>query len=190
MATYDEIEKRVKDNIKLAYFYVQHSTDLDPSYALSAAMDGLLKAASTYDPNKGISLATYVSLKIKWRLNILRKALGKLEEISLETPIIVYNDGDTEILLDRLRDENAPDVVEEVCKNEEAKLMINCLNTLKPQYEKILSLHFGIGDNKEMSLREIGAHLGKSGQRIQKLEETALRILRQRMMERGYERVH
>ena len=65
MANFDEIDKLVEDNIKLAYFYVQRSTDLDQFYALSAAMDGLLKAAKTYSPDRGISFATYASLKIK-----------------------------------------------------------------------------------------------------------------------------
>ena len=189
MANFDEIDKLVEDNIKLAYFYVQRSTDLDQFYALSAAMDGLLKAAKTYSPDRGISFATYASLKIKWRLNTLRKFLADRkrgsDDISLDAPLA---DNEEKTLADCIFDNNAPDVVEEVCKTDEINMMLNCLKTLKTQYQQILQLHFGITDcANELSLEKIGSQFGTSKQHIQKLEKKALKILRQKMMESGYE---
>ena len=43
-------ETLVNDNIALAYFFAGKSVHLDHHVALSAALDGLNKAAQSYDP--------------------------------------------------------------------------------------------------------------------------------------------
>jgi RNA polymerase primary sigma factor len=121
------------------------------------------------------------SLEIAKRMDIPAAKLRKVrkimqEPISLETPI--GEEGDSH-LGDFVKDSTvlAPD---------EAAINVNLkeqtgqvLRTLTPREEKIMRMRFGLEDDSEHTLEEVGRSFAVTRERIRQIEAKALRKLRQ-----------
>ncbi len=96
------------------------------------------------------------------------------EPISLETPV-----GDDDSTLgDFLENQEAISPYESVKNNELADRVTGILSTLSPREEKIIRLRFGIGEDAEYTLEEIGKRFNVSRERIRQIEKKALNRLR------------
>lgn len=96
------------------------------------------------------------------------------EPISLETPV-----GDDDSTLgDFLENKDSASPYESVKNNELADRVKSILMTLSPREEKIIRLRFGIGEEAEYTLEEIGKRFNVSRERIRQIEKKALNRLR------------
>lgn len=96
------------------------------------------------------------------------------EPISLETPV-----GDDDSTLgDFLENKDSSSPYEAVKNNELADRVKSILMTLSPREEKIIRLRFGIGEEAEYTLEEIGKRFNVSRERIRQIEKKALNRLR------------
>ncbi|MBU0675923.1 MAG: sigma-70 family RNA polymerase sigma factor [Proteobacteria bacterium] len=96
------------------------------------------------------------------------------EPISLETPV-----GDDDSTLgDFLENQESVAPYEAVKNQELAERVTGILATLSPREEKIIRLRFGIGENAEYTLEEIGKRFNVSRERIRQIEKKALNRLR------------
>lgn len=96
------------------------------------------------------------------------------EPISLETPV-----GDDDSTLgDFLENQESVSPYEAVKNQELAERVTGILSTLSPREEKIIRLRFGIGENAEYTLEEIGKRFNVSRERIRQIEKKALNRLR------------
>ncbi len=96
------------------------------------------------------------------------------EPISLETPV-----GDDDSTLgDFLENQEAVSPYEAVKNSELADRVTGILATLSPREEKIIRLRFGIGEDAEYTLEEIGKRFNVSRERIRQIEKKALNRLR------------
>lgn len=96
------------------------------------------------------------------------------EPISLETPV-----GDDDSTLgDFLENQESISPYEAVKGNQLAERVTSILNTLSPREEKIIRLRFGIGEDAEYTLEEIGRRFNVSRERIRQIEKKALNRLR------------
>ncbi|MDZ7642189.1 MAG: sigma-70 family RNA polymerase sigma factor [Desulfurivibrio sp.] len=96
------------------------------------------------------------------------------EPISLETPV-----GDDDSTLgDFLENQESVSPYEAVKGNQLAERVTTILSTLSPREEKIVRLRFGIGENAEYTLEEIGKRFNVSRERIRQIEKKALNRLR------------
>ncbi len=96
------------------------------------------------------------------------------EPISLETPV-----GDDDSTLgDFLENKESASPYEAVKNNELADRVKSILMTLSPREEKIIRLRFGIGEEAEYTLEEIGKRFNVSRERIRQIEKKALNRLR------------
>jgi RNA polymerase primary sigma factor len=96
------------------------------------------------------------------------------EPISLETPV-----GDDDSTLgDFLENQESVSPYEAVKNKELADRVTNILETLSPREEKIIRLRFGIGEDAEYTLEEIGKRFNVSRERIRQIEKKALNRLR------------
>ncbi len=96
------------------------------------------------------------------------------EPISLETPV-----GDDDSTLgDFLENQEAISPYESVKNSELADRVTGILSTLSPREEKIIRLRFGIGEDAEYTLEEIGKRFNVSRERIRQIEKKALNRLR------------
>ena len=107
----------------------------------------------------------------------LRKVRKIMQEpISLETPI--GEEGDSH-LGDFIKDSAvlAPD--EAAIKVNLKEQTAQVLHTLTPREEKIMKMRFGLEDDSEHTLEEVGRAFAVTRERIRQIEATALRKLRQ-----------
>lgn len=97
------------------------------------------------------------------------------EPVSLELPI-----GDEDSTLgDFIENKDSPSPYEEVKDRDLSEKIRSLLSTLSPREEKIIRLRFGIGEEDEYTLEEIGRRFGVSRERIRQIEKKALSRLRQ-----------
>ncbi|MFA7346820.1 MAG: sigma-70 family RNA polymerase sigma factor [Desulfurivibrionaceae bacterium] len=96
------------------------------------------------------------------------------EPISLETPV-----GDDDSTLgDFLENQESVSPYEAVQNQQLSDRVTSILNTLSTREEKIIRLRFGIGEDAEYTLEEIGKRFNVSRERIRQIEKKALNRLR------------
>lgn len=96
------------------------------------------------------------------------------EPISLETPV-----GDDDSTLgDFLENKESASPYDSVQNRELSDRVKSILMTLTPREEKIIRLRFGIGEDAEYTLEEIGKRFNVSRERIRQIEKKALNRLR------------
>jgi RNA polymerase primary sigma factor len=114
--------------------------------------------------------------KLNLPLEKIRKIMKIAKEpISLDTP--VGEDGDS-MLGDFIEDKEAAVPHDEMITNDLTGHMNEVLSTLSPREEKVLRMRFGIGENKDHTLEEVGAYFNVTRERIRQIEAKALRKLR------------
>jgi len=106
--------------------------------------------------------------------------------VSLDTPIGDENDGESTLGHFIARDtRDSP--VETVLSKDLAAHTGKVLSTLTPREEKVLKMRFGITEDKEYTLEEIGDLLGVTRERIRQIEGKALRKLRHPLRRKSLE---
>ena len=95
--------------------------------------------------------------------------------VSLESPI---GDGDAS-LKDFIEDRKIPSPEHVLIQKNLAEHTRSALSTLTSREEKILRRRFGIGENEEATLQEVGEELGITRERIRQMERQALKRLRE-----------
>ena len=98
------------------------------------------------------------------------------EPMSLEKPIGEEEDSH---LGDFIPDEYSPSPAEAASMNLMKEQLMEVLSTLSDREQKVLSLRYGLGDEQQRTLEEVGRELGVTRERVRQIEAKALRKLRQ-----------
>jgi RNA polymerase primary sigma factor len=99
------------------------------------------------------------------------------EPKSLETPLGTDNDS---TLGDVIEDDRAPSPLEGAIHASLASRTESLLETLSPREAKILRLRFGLGEQGEHTLEEVGERFVVTRERIRQIEAKALDRLKRR----------
>ena len=116
-------------------------------------------------------------------------AADKLEKIRgywAETPFSLdrpVNDEDGRKFIDFLEEENTPDPYEKLISQSWNDEVQRLLTTLTPMEARILRWRFGLDDEDELTLKEIGDKYNLSRERIRQLQEQALGKIRRQIRE-------
>ncbi len=118
-----------------------------------------------------IEISERTGLPMEKILSILE---ASREPVSLETPV-----GDEDSTLgDFIENKDTVSPFEAVKDRELTERIKGILSTLSPREEKIIRLRFGIGEDGEYTLEEIGKRFNVSRERIRQIEKKALNRLR------------
>jgi RNA polymerase sporulation-specific sigma factor len=175
MNALDIVNRLVSENQGLVvHFAKQHQARVARirlSDLIAAGKIGLVKAAERFDPAKA-KFSTYAA---SWIRKYMFKAVkGKLPGVSLNAPI-GDDIGDDITLLEVIADENAAPASELVSTQDirEAfrRMMVDA--GLDDREKKILSLRFGLDDDKPKTQKQIAKKLGLSRARVSQLEKIA-----------------
>lgn len=122
------------------------------------------------DPNVDeLENRSYLSMR-----NIISILKAPPEPISLESPA-----GDEDgTLWDFIENEKSLSPYDIATNRELSKSVKSVLSTLSPREEKIIRLRFGIGEQADYTLEEVGQRFGVSRERIRQIENKILKKLR------------
>jgi RNA polymerase primary sigma factor len=117
-----------------------------------------------------------IAEKMDLPLDKVRKILKIAKEpISLETPIGEEEDSH---LGDFIEDKKAISPLDAAIRYDLQRQINNALKTLTPREERVLRKRFGIGENTDHTLEEVGQDFAVTRERIRQIEAKALRKLR------------
>ena len=176
----------IEHNLRLVVFIAKkfESSGIGLEELISIGTLGLMKAVSTFCPEKNIKLATYASRCIENEiLMFLRKNHGKYRVISFDEPLSADWDGNELLLSDVLGSE--PDsVCRHIEESEERMLVRRSVEALGERERLIVELRFGLGGRRELTQKEVAERLGISQSYISRLEKKIMKRLRREMAEK------
>lgn len=120
-----------------------------------------------------IDIASYISVKPEQLQKYLQIAR---EPISLD--IKIGEAQDTE-LQDLLEDPNSS-LEHKTDENSVREVLRKMISELSPQQQEVISLHFGLRDGRELSLREVASRMNISHTRVRQIERQAFSRLQRK----------
>ncbi len=155
------------------------NTEEDMEDLISIGTIGLIKAVSTFEENHGSKLATYAARCIENELLMYFRAKKKTSrEISLYEPIGTDKEGNQIQLVDIVEAEEF-DVVEMMENNRQVLRLYELMpDVLEERERQILSLRYGLNNQKPVTQREIAKQMNISRSYVSRIEKKALEKLK------------
>ena len=175
--------KLIEHNLRLVVFLAKKydNTMYDLEDLVSIGTIGLIKGVKTYKLDKNIKLATYASRCIDNEiLMFLRKNKRRKVEISFEDSINLDQDGNELHLEDVLG--TPDDIVEKEYESiVDKELLIKEIENLNKRDKEILTLRYGLYNQKEYTQKEVADMLVISQSYISRIEKKAIKRLKSLM---------
>ena len=173
----------VKHNMRLvAHVVKKYNGAAETDDMLSVGSIGLIKAINSFEPSRGVRLATYTARCIENEiLMYLRKISNQRSEVSFDEPLNTDWDGNELLLSDVLGTDN-----DEVCRpledDADRQMLINAVNTLAERERNIITLRFGLNGSSEYTQKEVADMMGISQSYISRLEKRIIVRLRREII--------
>ncbi|MEF9941148.1 MAG: RNA polymerase sporulation sigma factor SigK [Lachnospiraceae bacterium] len=153
--------------------------DDDTEDLISIGTIGLIKAVTTFNPDKEIRLATYAARCIENEiLMMLRNKKKTSKEVSLYDPIGTDREGN-EIQLFDIIEMVADDAYATVALKDDIKTLYSKVESeLSPRERLVLKMRYGLYNEEEYTQREIAQRLGISRSYVSRIEKSAIEKLR------------
>ena len=189
LAQGDEQAKQtlIEHNLRLVVYIARRfeSTGVNLEDLISIGTIGLIKAVSTFKPDKKIKLATYSSRCIENEILMhIRKISGQKAEVSLDEPINTDWDGN-ELLLSDVLGTDADTVHRPLEDDAERQLLREAIGLLSEREQTIVRLRYGLSGGQEKTQKEVADHMGISQSYISRLEKRIMLRLRREITRRG-----
>ena len=163
----------IEHNLRLVVYIAKKfdNTGLDCDDLISVGTIGLIKAVSSFDPDKNIKLATYASRCIENEILMYLRRMTRLKsEISLDEPLNVDYEGNELLMSDVLGTD--PDLVSKNLETTvEKQLLWKALAKLNKREREIMQMRFGLTGAEEKTQKEVADMIGISQSYISRLEK-------------------
>lgn len=172
----------IEHNLRLVAHVVKkyYNSGEDPDDLISIGTVGLIKGIDSFDPAKGVRLATYCARCIDNEVLMHLRSRKKISrEVSLYDPIGVDREGNEIALLDVLGTDE--DIVADQVEVEVVMGWVrDFVKDLSPKEKLVLDLRFGLHGHHRLTQRDIAKKLGISRSYVSRIEKRAVRkILRE-----------
>ena len=146
---------------------------------ISIGIIGLIKAVDSFSNEKGVKLATYSAKCIENEILMhLRSNKKNSKNVSLFDAIGEDKDGSIITLMDVVHSSSLPIDLQLDRKNKISKL-ISYLPKLDERELEIISLRYGLGNNEELTQKEVAKKFNISRSYVSRIEKRALTKLLQ-----------
>ncbi|NLJ40301.1 MAG: RNA polymerase sporulation sigma factor SigK [Clostridiales bacterium] len=167
----------IEHNLRLVAHIVKKYTNIgkEADDLISIGTIGLIKAISTYNPDRKTRLATYAARCIENEILMTIRSDKKVKsEVYLQDPIGIDKEGNEISLLDVLGTD-----IDSVVNEVELKLQISMLykkiqSCLKQREKIVLEMRYGLTNGKPRTQREIAQILGISRSYVSRIEKKAI----------------
>ena len=174
-------EELILHNMRLVAHVIKKYavTEEDKEELLSIGTIGLIKAASTFNPDYGNKFATYAIRCIDNEIRMYFRGRKKTKgDVSLYEPIGVDKEGNQIHLVDVL-DVEDEDVIDKIIKETQLKKVADSIDYVLSDRELlIIKLRYGLGDSRCYTQKEIAKGLGISRSYVSRIEKKALEKLK------------
>jgi len=170
----------IEHNLRLVVYIARRfeNTGVGLEDLISIGTIGLIKAISTFNPDKNIKIATYSSRCIENEILMhIRKISNQKTEISLDEPINTDWDGN-ELLLSDILGTDSDSVIRPMEEDAEKKLLMQALSRLPNREREIIFMRFGLSGYQEKTQKEVADLMGISQSYISRLEKRIMLRLR------------
>lgn len=170
------IEHNLRLVAHIAKKYTTPKRDADD--VISIGVVGLIKAVSTFNSQKGNTLATYAARCIENEILMsLRSEKKQAGDVSLSEPIGMDKDGN-EISLSEVLGSDGDEIHNAVELTVAGEYLRKAMDTvLTPRERKVIELRYGLTGGRIVTQREIAKLLGISRSYISRIEKKALHKL-------------
>lgn len=166
----------IEHNLRLvAHIAKKYSQDKDMDDLISIGTIGLIKAISTFNPDKNSRLATYAARCIENEVLMVFRATKKQNsEVSIDEPIGTDKEGNSMTFSDILPADER-DFADDISAKMEAKKLYEAMcDVLKKSEIDILTWRYGLGNTKKKTQKEIADMMGISRSYVSRIEKKAL----------------
>ena len=171
--------KLIEHNLRLVLYIAKRfeSSKIELEDLVSVGAIGLVKAVDSFKADKNIKLATYASRCIDNEILMhLRKINKTLNEISLDEPLSVDDEGSELVMADILPSTN--DSYQEVETEDQKKFLLQTLAELDVRERDIMIMRYGLYGQDELTQKEVAELLNISQSYISRLEKKILKKLK------------
>lgn len=194
-------EKLVRANLRFVFqtAYKYKDCGLELEDLIGEGNCGLVVASRKFDPSKNTRFITYA---VWWIRQFITKAIysqsrdvkipvGKKEQLKNSDWNMIrldkcIDENDGSVTGDFIEDSRILSPEEELMKNEIIEDISLAMNNLNEFENLVISMRFGLEDDKAKSLKEVGEYFGYSKERIRQIELKAVSKLRAGMNKIGY----
>lgn len=177
----------IEHNLRLVVYIAKRfdNTGVELDDLVSIGTIGLIKAISSFDPEKNIKLATYASRCIENEILMYLRKISRIRtEVSLDEPLNVDFEGNVLLLGDVLGTD--PDAVfHDVESTDEKEMLKRSFDKLSERERLIVELRFGLDGREEMTQKEIAEMMGISQSYISRLEKKIVAELQKEFAKLG-----
>lgn len=175
----DRVEQLVTENMRLCHHFAEKAS-FDREQIFSIAMEGLLVAAETFDPLRGVPFGTYAGYRIKWKICAWIVRQKRQKRWNEESPIQLDSDyfDSGKPVYEMVPDNQSVIPGQEMQSNDDRKNIDELMCQLPKREQTIINMRFGLDGNDPMTLERIAKKFRVSKERIRQLESVALKKLR------------
>ena len=173
-------EKLIEHNLRLVVFLAKkyENTGVDLEDLVSIGSIGLIKGINTFQSDKNIKLATYISRCIDNEiLMFLRKNKNKKSEVSIDQALSFDTDGN-ELHLEDVIGTDKELVLDSIEEKNNKNVMMKEILDLKPRDREIMVLRYGLFGSDEFTQKEVAEKLGISQSYISRIEKKVIKKLK------------
>ncbi len=171
----------IERNLRLVAHIMKkyYAQTADQEDLISIGTIGLIKAVTTFVPDKGARLATYAARCVENEILMhFRRQKKSSQDVSLSDYIETGNDGAALEIMDVVSDDT--DLLEQVCSRQMQKKLIAAVDTVLTEQERqVIVARYGLGIGAPMRQREVAAITGISRSYVSRIEKKALQKLKQ-----------
>lgn len=175
-------KKLIKHNLRLVAHIIKkyYSGCSEQDDLISVGTIGLIKGINSFNPDRGIKLATYAARCIENEVFMyFRQERKGMQDISLCEPVETDGEGNPLTLMEIIRIEDT--IVEDIDSKLKENMLKKFVDEIPHERDKtIITLRYGLNGNEPMTQMEVANLLGISRSYVSRIEKRVLRYLNRR----------
>lgn len=181
-------DKLIEHNLRLVAHIVKkyYTASRNQEDLISVGTIGLIKAIDSFDITNGTKFATYAGKCLQNEiLMYFRSQKKSANEVSINETIDVDKDGNPLAYIDIIACEDTiADDLDIKTKSAKALKIIN--SELNEREKEIITMRYGLGEQKAITQREIATKLGISRSYVSRIEKSALEKINKLLSRPGF----
>ena len=171
------LNKLVYHNLRFVVNIAKNYRDRGVPFAdlISEGNLGLIRAASKFDGDKNVKFISYAVWWIKNSINECIETYNRNKESISYEDYVFDNHSEIKYQFDLVNEDFENKINDIQSRKDTIDALLKCLHEREI---KILTLFYGLGDGKEMTLDEVGKEMNLTNERVRQIKDGALTKLK------------